>query len=73
MFLERLKLLRKEKGKTQNEIAEIIGCKPLAYMHYERGVRKLPIDSLVVLARYYDVTTDYLLGLTEKRKPFPKL
>lgn len=53
-------------------MAEIIGCKPLAYMHYERGVRKLPIDSLIILARYYDVTTDYLLGLTEERKPFPK-
>lgn len=72
MFLERLKLLRKEKRKTQIDIAELIGCKPLAYIHYEQGKRKLPIDALVVLAQYYDVSVDYLLGLTEERKPFPK-
>ncbi|MGI5894576.1 MAG: helix-turn-helix domain-containing protein [Candidatus Merdivicinus sp.] len=72
MFLERLKILRQEKGKTQSEIAEMIGVKKLAYIHYEQGRRKLSADALIILARYYDVTTDYLLGLTEERKPFPK-
>lgn len=72
MFLERLKILRKEKGKTQTEIAELIGVRKLAYAHYEQGKRKLSVDALVTLAQYYDVTTDYLLGLTKERKPFPK-
>lgn len=72
MFLERLKILRKEKGQTQSEIADLIGVRKLAYIHYEQGKRKLPIDALVVLAQYYDVSVDYLLGLTEERKPFPK-
>lgn len=72
MFLERLKILRKEKRKTQSEIAELIGVRKLAYAHYEQGRRKLSVDALVTLAQYYDVSTDYLLGLTGERRPFPK-
>ena len=36
------------------------------------GIRLLPIDKLVILANYYNVSTDYLLGLTNERKPYPK-
>ena len=72
MILENLKILRRENRKTQKEIAELIGCRELAYLHYEKGVRKLPVNALITLARYYDVSTDYLLGLTEERRPFPK-
>ena len=72
MILENLKILRKEKRKTQSEIAELIGVRKLASAHYDQGRRKLSVAALVTLAQYYDVSTDYLLGLTGERRPFPK-
>lgn len=54
-----------EKIRTRN-------CKKReTYSQYENGQRQIPIDVLVKLARYYGVSTDYLLGLTDDKKPYP--
>lgn len=63
MYLKRLRELREDRDKTQTEIAKILGMKQSQYSRYENGIRDIPLDSLVTLAKYYGVSTDYILGL----------
>ncbi len=60
----RLKELRKEKGLTQSEIAKIFNISPVAYLHYEKNQRQPPLELLADFANYFNVTTDYLLGIS---------
>lgn len=55
--------LREENNLTQSQIAEYLNIKQNTYSQYETGKRQLPIDVLVKLAKFYKVTTDYILGL----------
>ena len=57
------------KGKTiaQSVVAELMGIPTKCISQYERGDRKPSVDTLVKIAQFYGTTTDYLLGLTEKR------
>lgn len=68
----RLKEIRKDKDLTQEDIAKVLSTSQVQYSRYEMGIRLLPIDKLVILADFYNVSTDYLLGLTNERKPYPK-
>ncbi len=70
--LERLKEIRKDNDYTQIEIARILGITQVQYSRYETGERLIPITLLIKLADYYNVSVDYLLGLTDIRKPYPK-
>ncbi len=64
--------MRCECMRTQQNIADILHCQREVYRRYETGKVEIPVSYLITLARYYDVTTDYLLGLTKERRPFPK-
>lgn len=68
----RLKEIRKDKDLTQQDIAKVLSTSQVQYSRYEMGIRLLPIDKLVILADFYNVSTDYLLGITNERKPYPK-
>ena len=68
----RMRNLREDSDKTQQEIAAILGTSQTMYARYERGANEMPIRHLIWLAQYYDVSTDYLLGLTKEKKPFPQ-
>ena len=68
----RMRNLREDSDKTQQEIAAILGTSQTMYARYEREANEMPIRHLIRLAKYYDVSTDYLLGLTKEKKPFPK-
>ena len=72
MNIDRLKEIRQDRDLQQKDIAKILKTSQVQYSRYERGVRTIPIDKLALLARYYDVSLDYLLGLTNERKPYPK-
>lgn len=61
----KLKELREEKGITQKEIASYLNIKQNTYSQYETGNRELPIEALIKLAKYYNTTTDYILGLED--------
>ena len=65
---ERIRNLREDRDLTQSQIATILGCTQQAYSAYELGKRDIPTQSLILLAKYYGTTTDYLLGLTDKPK-----
>ena len=60
---QRLKDLREDADKSQKEIAELIGTSQSYYAQYENGNRALPFDRMVALAKYYNVSLDYLAGL----------
>lgn len=62
---ERLKKLREEKGATQKEVADAIGVTISAYSNYEQGIREPSNQILINLCRYFNVSADYLLGLTD--------
>ena len=64
--------LREDSDKTQTEIAAILETSQTMYARYERGANEMPIRHLIRLAKYYDVMTDYLLGLTNEKNTFPK-
>jgi len=68
VFSERLKQLRLERGENQSDVAAILRVSVQSYSAYE-AIREPKYDSLIKLARHFDVTTDYLLGFSEVRKP----
>ncbi|MCI8902264.1 MAG: helix-turn-helix domain-containing protein [Lachnospiraceae bacterium] len=70
-YIIRMRNLREDNDLTQQEIATVLGTSQTMYARYERGANELPIRHLITLAKYYDVTTDYLLGLTNKKSKFP--
>lgn len=62
---ERLKKLREQKGVTQKEVADAIGVTISAYSNYEQGIREPSNQILINLCKYFNVSADYLLGLTD--------
>lgn len=72
MQFKRLEDMRIDNDKTQSEIAKFLGCQREVYRRYEKGTRQIPVDLLIKLAAYYGSSVDYLLGLTDTKKPYPK-
>ncbi len=70
--LERLKGLRENKDLKQEDIAKLLNITQSAYSYYEIGKRQIPSDALIKLATFYNTSVDYILGLTDERKPYPK-
>ncbi len=68
-FHLRLKQLRQKKGLTQGELAEVLGLKPTAISNYESKRNEPSFDKLVALSKQFDVTCDYLLGVSDSALP----
>jgi transcriptional regulator with XRE-family HTH domain len=69
----RLRDLREDRDLTQKELSEILHCSQQVYSNYELGQRDIPTQILMALADFYDTTTDYILGRTNRREnPFGK-
>jgi len=68
IFYQRLRDLREDKNKSQAEIAKIIGTSQSYYAQYENGKRSIPLERLIILAKYYNVSLDYLAGITDTPK-----
>ena len=64
-YQRRLRDLREDHDKTQQDIADILGTSQTMYAHYERGANELPLRHLLKLADYYGVSADYLLGRSD--------
>ena len=67
MYFPRLKDLIEEEDKTQQQIADVLQCKREVYRRYEKGIYEIPVWALITLANYYQTSTDYILGLSDKR------
>lgn len=71
-YTDRLKSLREDNDITQTQIAQVLKINQITYSQYERGVRGLPIDQLINLCIFYNVSADYILGFTDEPKALPK-
>ncbi len=67
----RIRDMREDRDLTQKQLADHLHIRQNTYSQYETGQRQLPLDVLIALARYYKTSADYLLGLTDERKPYP--
>ncbi len=72
MKIERLKEIREDKDLLQKDIAKILNITQVQYSRYETGMRVIPVYHLEKLARFYNTSIDYLIGLTDERSPYPK-
>lgn len=70
-YLRRLRDLRQDHDLTQKEVAGLLEIDQRVYSTYETGKREIPLRHLVALAKYYQTSTDYLLGLTDIPTPYP--
>jgi len=69
---QRIRDLREDRDIKQKEVAEYLDCSQVCYSYYEIGRRDIPTDILIKLALFYGTSTDYLLGLTDEKKPYKR-
>ena len=72
MRFERIRNLRTDHGYKQSEIAAYLGISQNTYSQYEIGVLNYPVEAVIKLADFYQVSIDYLLGRTDVKEPYPK-
>ena len=60
--------MREDLDKTQKELAQALHCSQQVYSNYELGQRDIPTDILIKLSQYYDVSVDYILGISNNPK-----
>lgn len=65
-YTERIRDLREDHDKTQQEIAEYLGTTQQVYSRYEKGINEMPIRHIIALCKYYNVSSDYILGLKDE-------
>lgn len=65
IYAQRIRNLREDEEKNQTEIAKLLKTTQSYYAQYERGIRPLPIEHLITLCRYYNVSADYILGFID--------
>ncbi len=69
---ERIRNLREDSDLTQNHLAKYLKCTQVCYSNYENGKRDIPTDVLISLALFYNTSIDYILGVTDIKKSYPK-
>ncbi|HCH28755.1 MAG TPA: transcriptional regulator [Ruminococcaceae bacterium] len=67
MKYPRIRDLREDNDLTQKQVAAMLNCSQQVYSNYELGQRDIPTDILIALSKFYNVTTDYILGLSNIR------
>lgn len=72
MNIDRIKEIREDRDITQKEISKVLNIHQQNYSRWELGIVKMPVEKYVELAKFYHVSVDYLLGLTDVMKPYPK-
>ena len=71
-YNKRLRELREDSDLTQAFVASLLHIGQKTYSDYELGKTRIPLDSLLILAQYYDVSVDYLSGASDVKAPYPK-
>ena len=72
MYYPKLRDLREDADLTQDQLVKILGMHKTTYTNYEQGKREIPFALAIRLAQFYDVSLDYLAGLTDVPVPLPK-
>ena len=71
-YTERIRALREDNDFNQSVIAEILNVCQKTYSDYELGKTRIPVDSIIKLAEYYNVSLDYICGVSSIKNEFPK-
>ncbi len=69
---QRIRDLREDADLQQKDLAQYLHCSQVCYSYYELGRRDIPTEVLARLAKFYHTSTDYLLGMTDERRPYPR-
>ncbi len=71
-YNERIREIREDNFQTQQQIADLLHIGQRTYSDYESGKTRIPVDSLLILARYYNVSMDYISGATNVKTEYPQ-
>lgn len=71
-YNERIRAIREDNDMTQQQIADILHVGQRTYSDYESGKTRIPIDSLIILAKFYNLSMDYISGASNIKKEYPK-
>ena len=66
-FYQRIRDLREDADLTQTDLAEFLGTSQTMYARYERGANEIPVRHIIKLCKFYKVSADYILGITDKK------
>ena len=70
-YNERIREIREDRSLTQQNVADLLNVGQRTYADYESGKTRIPVDSLMILAKYYNVSTDYLSGASNILREYP--
>ena len=70
-YNERIREIREDNSRTQQKIADLLHIGQRTYADYESGKTRIPVDSLLILARFYDVSLDFITGASNIRSAYP--
>ena len=68
-YISRIRNLREDHDKSQQEVADYLGTSQTMYARYERGANEMPVRHIIALCKYYHVSADYILGLSDIKQP----
>lgn len=71
-YIDRIRGLREDNDLTQTDVANLLSIGQKTYSDYELGKTRIPLDSMLVLAKYYNVSMDYLSGASDIKTAYPK-
>ena len=71
-YNERIRELREDHSLTQQKVANLLHIGQRTYADYESGKTRIPIDNIMILARFYNTSMDYITGASNVQKPYPK-
>lgn len=72
-YNERIREIREDCSLTQQKVADLLHIGQRTYADYESGKTRIPVDSLLILARYYNVSMDYITGASNVWSGYPKM
>ncbi len=71
-YNERIRDIREDNSLTQQKIADLLHIGQRTYADYESGKTRIPVDSLLILAKHYNVSMDYITGASDIKREYPK-
>lgn len=70
-YVERIRDLREDHDLRQQDVAKLLQTTQQVYSRYEKGTNEIPVRHLITLARFYNVSVDYIVGETDEKKRYP--
>lgn len=72
-YNERIREIREDRSLTQQKVADLLHIGQRTYADYESGKTRIPVDSLLILAKFYDVSMDYITGASNTKTKYPRI